>query len=58
VIAVPEARFSDWVKFSGGMSIKLACSLDSLSHWWNGLSRIARHPAPAAASAIGHRTQH
>jgi hypothetical protein len=58
VIAVPEARFPDWVKFSGGMSIKLACDGSALLHWWNGLSRIARGRAPQAATVAAYRTQH
>lgn len=34
VIAVPANRFMDWVKFSEGMSVKLACNIASLQRWW------------------------
>jgi hypothetical protein len=46
ITAVPEARFADWVKFSGGMSIKLACNSEALMRWWAGLSRVGRGLPP------------
>lgn len=54
VIAVPAARFMDWVKFSGGMSVKLACDAASLHHWWESTQRrpgtveLTARPAPTA----------
>ena len=58
VIAVPEARFADWIKFSGGLSIKLACDGNALLRWWHGLARRARGPAPATARVAARQTQH
>ncbi len=39
VIAVPESGFADWLKFSGGMSVRLRCDRDALELWWSGVSR-------------------
>jgi hypothetical protein len=30
VIAVPAHRFADWIRFAGGMSVKLRCDRDAL----------------------------
>ncbi|NVN88159.1 MAG: DUF2478 domain-containing protein [Rhodopseudomonas sp.] len=38
VIAVPSARFADWIKFADGMSVRLRCDRDSLQAWWTALS--------------------
>lgn len=38
VIAVPKARFADWIKFSDGMSVKLRCGRDALDSWWQAVS--------------------
>jgi hypothetical protein len=35
VIAVPSHRFSDWIAFAGGMTVKLHCDRESLDAWWN-----------------------
>jgi hypothetical protein len=35
VIAVPAHRFADWIRFAGGMSVKLRCDRDALYAWWN-----------------------
>jgi hypothetical protein len=35
VIAVPEHRFADWIRFADGMSVKLHCDLGSLNAWWD-----------------------
>jgi hypothetical protein len=35
VIAVPEHRFADWIRFADGMSVKLHCDLGSLNAWWH-----------------------
>jgi Protein of unknown function (DUF2478) len=42
VIAVPVKRFADWIKFSGGMSVKLNCDHTSLAGWWRLVSRRGR----------------
>ena len=34
VIAVSSDRFADWIKFSGGMCVKLRCERDALAGWW------------------------
>ena len=38
VIAVPVHRFADWIRFAGGMSVKLRCDRDALDAWWNSVS--------------------
>ena len=38
VIAVPSRRFADWIKFAGGMSVKLRCDRDALEAWWLSVS--------------------
>jgi Protein of unknown function (DUF2478) len=38
VIAVPSHRFADWLKFAGGMSVKLRCDRDALEAWWRAVS--------------------
>jgi len=39
VIAVSSDRFADWVKFAGGISVKLTCDRPALDAWWSNLSR-------------------
>jgi hypothetical protein len=38
VIAVSSAHFADWIKFAGGMCVKLTCDRDALDHWWRNVS--------------------
>lgn len=38
VIAVPNHRFADWIKFADGMSVKLRCNRPALDAWWNVIS--------------------
>lgn len=38
VIAVSRAHFADWIKFAGGMCVKLTCDRDALDHWWRNVS--------------------
>ncbi|MCP3407692.1 DUF2478 domain-containing protein [Bradyrhizobium sp. CCGB01] len=38
VIAVASDRFSDWITFVGGMSVRLGCERDALEAWWNNIS--------------------
>lgn len=38
VIAVPDHRFADWIKFAGGMSVKLRCNREALHTWWSAVS--------------------
>jgi nucleoside-triphosphatase THEP1 len=45
VIAVSSQRFADWIKFSGGMCVKLRCERDALTEWWQKVcSRYAGGP--------------
>ncbi|MDQ8728509.1 DUF2478 domain-containing protein [Bradyrhizobium sp. LHD-71] len=39
VVAVPANRFKEWIKFSQGMSVKLACDAASLHRWWESMLR-------------------
>jgi hypothetical protein len=51
VIAVPLHRFTDWIRFAGGMSVKLRCDRDALDAWWNGVSvrvEVQSHNVTAA----------
>ena len=41
VIAVSSHGLADWIKFSGGMSVKLACDRHSLESWW---CTVSKHP--------------
>ena len=38
VIAVPEHRFADWIRFADGISVKLHCDPGSLNAWWDGVA--------------------
>jgi hypothetical protein len=38
VIAVPSHRFTDWIKFADGMSVKLRCDREALDAWWSAVS--------------------
>jgi nucleoside-triphosphatase THEP1 len=38
VIAVSSHRFAEWIKFAGGMTVKLACDRHSLDSWWRNVS--------------------
>ena len=42
VIGVSSERFSDWIRFSWGMSVKLPCERSALDAWWENVS--ARRP--------------
>jgi hypothetical protein len=39
LIAVPQALFSDWLVFSGGLTIRMDCRRNSLDRWWASLSK-------------------
>jgi hypothetical protein len=38
VIAVSREHFAEWIKFAGGMSVKLRCHRDALDAWWSAVS--------------------
>jgi nucleoside-triphosphatase THEP1 len=50
VIAVGKDHFADWIKFAGGMSVKLGCERSALDAWWQAVSaadtraEIGLHP--------------
>jgi nucleoside-triphosphatase THEP1 len=47
VIAVSRKSFADWIKFAGGMSVKLGCNRHALETWWRSVSlRNAAQIAP------------
>ena len=39
LIAVPQALFTDWLAFSGGLTIRLDCTHAGLERWWASLSK-------------------
>jgi len=39
LIAVPRALFTDWLAFSGGLTIRLDCTHAGLERWWASLSK-------------------
>jgi len=51
VIAVSDQSFTDWIKFAGGMSVKLPCDRAALDAWWHNVAM--RRPRSAAP---GHQT--
>ena len=51
VIAVSSASFADWIKFAGGMTVKLPCDRGALDGWWHNVS--TRRPR---LQGQGHRT--
>ena len=38
VIAVGKDHFADWIKFAGGMSVRLGCERAALEAWWRNVS--------------------
>jgi hypothetical protein len=44
VIAVSSQSFAEWIKFAGGMTVKLPCERTALDAWWHNVS--ARRPRP------------
>jgi hypothetical protein len=44
VIAVGKDHFADWIKFAGGMSVKLGCERGALDAWWQAVSMHDAHP--------------
>jgi hypothetical protein len=51
LIAVPDQRFWMWTRFCAGMTVKLACSRESLDAWWRTVSpRASAHPTRSGAT--------
>ena len=52
VIAVSSRHFAEWVKFAGGMTVKLPCDRHALDTWWHNVSaRNAGAALPSSSSA-------
>jgi Protein of unknown function (DUF2478) len=51
IVAVPE--FERWTRFSGGMTVKLNCTLDSALDWW---SRVWNPHRVSSSSGVGTAT--
>jgi nucleoside-triphosphatase THEP1 len=51
VIAVSQDRFAEWIKYAGGMSVKLVCERGALETWWRKVS--LRGSASIASEQIG-----
>jgi nucleoside-triphosphatase THEP1 len=54
VIAVSQERFAEWIKYAGGMSVKLACERPALETWWRKVS--LRGSASIVPEQAGDRT--
>jgi hypothetical protein len=52
VIAVSSHRFADWLRFGGGMSVKLRCDRAALETWWNGISSGHARAVPRVPTTI------
>jgi hypothetical protein len=52
LIAVPERRFPDWIRFSGGMNVRLACRRDALDRWWRSVAQSAVRRRPSTADTF------
>jgi nucleoside-triphosphatase THEP1 len=52
VIAVPSHRFAEWIKFAGGMSVRLACDRRALDAWWRNVSIQAHEAVKAGHQSI------
>jgi hypothetical protein len=38
LIAVPERRFYDWIRFSDGMNVRLPCRREAVDRWWRSVA--------------------
>jgi uncharacterized protein DUF2478 len=52
VIAVSSHRFAEWVRFAGGMSVKLRCDRAALEAWWNGVCGSHARAVPKVPATI------
>ena len=57
LIAVPERRFSDWVRFSCGMNVRLACRREALDRWWRSVAGIDMRSRRSAARTFCELTK-
>ena len=47
LIAVPEHRFTAWIRYSSGMHVRLACRRTALDGWWQSVVGAAGVRTPA-----------
>lgn len=52
LIAVPERRFSDWIRFSDGMNVRLPCRREALDRWWRSVAGTSVRRRPDATAAF------
>jgi nucleoside-triphosphatase THEP1 len=52
VIAVSSRNFDDWIKFAGGVTVKLACNRQALEGWWRNVSRRSPAMTPESRQTI------
>ncbi|MGE0628511.1 MAG: DUF2478 domain-containing protein [Hyphomicrobiaceae bacterium] len=52
LIAVPETCFDTWIRFTGGMSVKLPCRRESLEAWWRSVSMACTGASGSAGSTF------
>jgi hypothetical protein len=48
LIAVPERRFSELVRFACGMNVRLPCRREALNRWWSSVARTSVRQRVAA----------
>jgi Protein of unknown function (DUF2478) len=52
LIAVPERYFSDWLRFSDGMNVRLPCRREALDRWWRSVAGMGGRRRPASAGTF------
>jgi Protein of unknown function (DUF2478) len=52
LIAVPERRFSDWIRFSDGMNVRLPCRRDALDRWWRSVAGTSMRRRPGSSATF------
>lgn len=52
IIAVSSEHFADWLKFSGGMSVKIRCDRQALEAWWTTVSKKQRRFVPQKRETV------
>ena len=55
VIAVSGQHFAEWVKFAGGMTVKLPCNRHALEVWWHDVSMRAAAAGLAVIADAANR---
>jgi hypothetical protein len=52
LIAVPERRFSDWIRFSDGMNVRLPCRRQALDRWWRSVAGTSVRRSPGVTATF------